>query len=220
MKSSLLSSHFFLSEEKVLVKGAKHSVVLDLESGKIYRTNSAAENILELGERGVCIGDVLLKLDSKIRRADAASFIEDSSSQGLLTLSRATKSQQTKQLAPVLDFLWIEVTSRCNLKCVHCYADAKAESNEDRRPLDLSAEEIKKVIHEAAALGCKKIQFTGGESTLRPDLEDLMDYALGCGFKFVEIFTNRARFCGTEARIVGGHVVVSLFSQIYQQVEY
>jgi radical SAM protein with 4Fe4S-binding SPASM domain len=190
LKSSLFSSHFFLSEEKVLVKGAKHSILLDFEKGKIYRANSAAENILELGERGASIGEALSQLGSEIKCADITSFIEEASSQGLLTVSQTPQSQPTEQHAPLLDFLWIEVTSRCNLKCIHCYADAKAESTEEGRASDLSGEEIWKIIDEAASLGCQKIQFTGGEPTLRPDLEDLMGHALDRGFKFVEIFTN------------------------------
>lgn len=145
---------------------------------------------MELGERGITVAEALSQLGSEIKGADVTSFIEDASGQGLLTLSRVPKSQASEQYAPMLDFLWIEVTSRCNLRCIHCYADAKAESGQDRRTPDLSAEEIRKVIAEAASLGCQKIQFTGGEPTLRPDLEDLIGYALDRGFKFVEVFTN------------------------------
>jgi len=34
---------------------------------------------------------------------------------------------QAKEIAPPkLDSLWIKLTSSCNLRCIHCYAEVKA----------------------------------------------------------------------------------------------
>lgn len=86
------------------------------------------------------------------------------------------------------DSLLYEVTPRCNLKCLHCYnvwKDGFAYAEEElstQQALEL----IKKAIKES---GCRQFTFTGGEPTLRDDLEELVTCAaLGC--KNVTLITN------------------------------
>jgi radical SAM protein with 4Fe4S-binding SPASM domain len=146
-----------------------------------------------LGEKGLKIEEVMGKLNPEIASSDILSFIKRTENQGLIKLSMDPKiSAKGNLCSPILDFLWIEVVSRCNLQCAHCYAEAQAGAKVDdvNQPGGLSIEEIKNVIDQAAALGCKRLQFTGGEPTLRPDLRDLIDYAKANGFEFIEVFTN------------------------------
>ena len=50
-------------------------------------------------------------------------------------------------------------TQRCNLKCVHCYAQS-----EDRNyPGEMSTEEGKAMIDDLAAYGAPVLLFSGGE---------------------------------------------------------
>lgn len=89
-----------------------------------------------------------------------------------------------------LDFLWLEITNQCNLSCVHCYAGS-APTN----PLTLGMEykDWCSVMEEAASLGCRKIQFIGGEPTVHPHLPDLIVGARRIGFDFIEVYTNGTR---------------------------
>src|SRR5579859_4354615 len=41
-------------------------------------------------------------------------------------ISGAAISSLTKR---AIHFLWLELTSRCNLRCLHCYADALPDNN-------------------------------------------------------------------------------------------
>lgn len=89
-----------------------------------------------------------------------------------------------------LDFLWLELTSLCNLECVHCYAESgpyvtKAD--------DVSPDRYAELIVEAAALGCRKIQFIGGEPTLHPALPHLIELASREEYSFIEVYTNATR---------------------------
>jgi MoaA/NifB/PqqE/SkfB family radical SAM enzyme len=102
----------------------------------------------------------------------------------------AAKSETEPALLGGLDFLWLELTSLCNLECVHCYAESgpfvqKAD--------DLSPERYAELIIEAAALGCRKIQFIGGEPTLHPELPHLIELASEEGYSFIEVYTNATR---------------------------
>ena len=109
-----------------------------------------------------------------------------------------------------MDFLWIEVTPHCNLRCIHCYADAGGEPKPS-----MSTPEIRQVIGDAAALGWKRLQFTGGECTMNPDLQDLILHAKSCGFEFIEIFTNGTLLTEPMVQFLaqeGVHVGMSIYS--------
>jgi sulfatase maturation enzyme AslB (radical SAM superfamily) len=88
--------------------------------------------------------------------------------------------------API-DFAWLELTNRCNLQCSHCYTESSPTSGE--RDL-LSHAQYVDLIHQLYLLGCRKIQFIGGEPTLNKGIPKLIDTAKDCGYDFVEVFTN------------------------------
>jgi Fe-coproporphyrin III synthase len=76
-------------------------------------------------------------------------------------------------------------TQRCNLKCVHCYAQS-----EDRDYAgEMSTEEAKVMIDDLAEFGAPVLLFSGGEPTIRKDLLELMHYAKSKGMRVV-ISTN------------------------------
>ncbi len=58
----------------------------------------------------------------------------------------------------------IEITRRCNAKCIHCIIGAG-----EQKPDELSAEQIMKLIQDMADLGCQNIALTGGEPFLRKE---------------------------------------------------
>lgn len=89
-----------------------------------------------------------------------------------------------------LHHLWLELTRRCNLQCVHCYASAGPYL-----PLleGLTATHWVGVLRNARNEGCKSVQFIGGEPLLHPNLEYLLRTARSLGYENIEVFTNGAR---------------------------
>jgi 12,18-didecarboxysiroheme deacetylase len=77
------------------------------------------------------------------------------------------------------------VTRKCNLKCVHCYAQATEEAVAD----ELSTEEGKTLIDDLAQFGSPVMLFSGGEPLVRKDLPELAAYAVEKGMRAV-ISTN------------------------------
>ncbi len=82
----------------------------------------------------------------------------------------------------------IEVTSRCNLRCVHCYIscpmnDPSAISKE------LNLESLKNIIDQIVDEGCLWLLITGGEPFVRADFLDFYVYARKKGL-FITLFTN------------------------------
>ena len=75
------------------------------------------------------------------------------------------------------------ITSACNLRCVHCYASAGKASGE------LSTRQGIELIATLAGYGAPVALFSGGEPTLREDLPTLIDAAVKSGMRAV-ISTN------------------------------
>jgi Fe-coproporphyrin III synthase len=102
--------------------------------------------------------------------------------------------QFSKDKKPVV--VW-NMTKRCNLKCVHCYAQAKGETYQGS---ELSTEEGKRLIDNLASFGVPVILFSGGEPVLREDLPELIGYATQKGMRAV-ISTNGTLITEEKARV-------------------
>jgi 12,18-didecarboxysiroheme deacetylase len=77
------------------------------------------------------------------------------------------------------------ITQRCNLKCVHCYAQAKNMAVD----CELSTLEGKHLLDDLSEFGVPVILFSGGEPLTRKDLPELAAYAVKKGMRAV-ISTN------------------------------
>lgn len=93
-----------------------------------------------------------------------------------------------KRKPPLLSRLDVELTERCNNNCIHCYINLPA-NNLSVQKKELTTEELKSMLKEAAFLGCITVCFTGGEPLLRKDFEELYIFARKSGLK-VFILTN------------------------------
>jgi len=87
------------------------------------------------------------------------------------------------------------MTRRCNLRCIHCYAHARSRADED----ELTTEEGRALLDDLAAFGVPVVLFSGGEPLLRPDLPELAAYAVGRGMRAV-ISTNGTLIDAETAR--------------------
>jgi 12,18-didecarboxysiroheme deacetylase len=90
--------------------------------------------------------------------------------------------QFSKDKKPVV--VW-NITRRCNLKCVHCYAQADETSAGN----ELNTNQGKRLIDNLSDFGVPVILFSGGEPLVRKDLPELAQYAVGKGMRAV-ISTN------------------------------
>ena len=74
--------------------------------------------------------------------------------------------------------IW-EVTQACDLACVHCRASAQSERN----PHELTTEQGYRLLDEIRSFGEPLMVFTGGDPLKRPDLYDLIKYAVKIGLR-------------------------------------
>ncbi|MBN1456910.1 MAG: radical SAM protein, partial [Sedimentisphaerales bacterium] len=87
------------------------------------------------------------------------------------------------------------ITSKCNLKCVHCYNN----SGTGRDSNEATTGEAKVVLNDLAGFGVPSVLFSGGEPMMRGDLFELMEYAAGKGLGVV-ISTNGTLIGKDEAK--------------------
>jgi radical SAM protein with 4Fe4S-binding SPASM domain len=82
----------------------------------------------------------------------------------------------------------IELTSRCNLKCVHCYLGPPSSPNQQGLK-EMSTGKILSIIDEITEAGCLNLLFTGGEPFLRKDFNIIYSHAKKNGL-LVTVFSN------------------------------
>jgi radical SAM protein with 4Fe4S-binding SPASM domain len=77
----------------------------------------------------------------------------------------------------------IEITFKCNLRCVHCYIPDYSGRGE------MSTTEIKRILSETADEGCLWMLLTGGEVLCRSDFPEIYMHAKRLGF-LLTVFSN------------------------------
>lgn len=80
--------------------------------------------------------------------------------------------------------LVLEITHRCNLRCIHCYANSSPESLAEMR-----YEHAVKILDEFSKVGTIVVEITGGEPTVHRDFIRILRYALE-RFQLVTVLTN------------------------------
>jgi radical SAM protein len=83
-----------------------------------------------------------------------------------------------------------EITRACAFACRHCRAEAQPR----RDPRELTTDEAFQLIDQIREFGDPILVVTGGDPMMRPDLFDILDYAVGRGL--------RTSFTPTTTRLV------------------
>ncbi len=101
----------------------------------------------------------------------------------------------------------LDVTYRCNERCVHCYLD-----HEDHG--EMTTAEIKGVLDQLAEAGVFFLTFSGGEVFLRRDFFEILEYARLLQFN-VKIKTNAVMIREAEAQRIRALGVDTIQISVY-----
>jgi radical SAM protein with 4Fe4S-binding SPASM domain len=98
---------------------------------------------------------------------------------GLLYPESLSQSvERVKEFPDSPTAVYWEVTDRCNMECLYCFADGSAKNDQG-----LSTYEGFRVLESIATSNTQWIYFTGGEPLLREDLFDLAQFCKDLGIK-------------------------------------
>jgi len=101
----------------------------------------------------------------------------------------------------------LDLTYRCNERCVHCYLD-----HEDHG--EMTTAEIKDLLEQLASAGAFILSLSGGEILLRKDFFEILEYARGLTF-CVKLKTNAILIREHEAERIRSVGVESVQVSIY-----
>ena len=107
----------------------------------------------------------------------------------------------------------IELTTRCNLNCRHCFINTPVNDRKARQE-ELSTDEVIGVLDEVAAEGCLWLLLTGGEPFVRPDFLEIYEHAKKKGF-LVIVFTNGTKITPEAARFLSEYPPFSIEVSLY-----
>jgi len=185
------TSYFILAPYAFFVKGARRGALYDVKNGQVFAVNAEAVPVVEQLEKGATFEE-LRKINYDLDNKEILDFLLLLKKNKLITSSPYSKKWKISPPKTLLKFIWVEVTRRCNLKCIHCYVNSNSCSNEQNYTTKLKSEKWVEVIKDAHSLGAEAIQFIGGEPFLMKgsELLNLVKKTKDLGYKFIEIFTN------------------------------
>lgn len=150
---------------------------------KVLNINPNAFEILELLDRDFTIRECVETLasryvmDKKILSGIVNEIVNQFKENGMAELSEMIPIKKEPVVPACLenDFfiksVSIELLSKCNLKCRHCYGEFGPEDTDE-----LSTETMISILDQLKALQCRHITFTGGEVLLRDDFLEILEY--------------------------------------------
>lgn len=137
-------------------------------SGSYFFINETLKIILIWADEGMSINDIPAKLKSSygISQKNAELYVAKAVSLFKVDLFGHSL---TRELKTPLRVSW-KLTSRCNLKCKHCYVSCTTESQDT----ELSVEQCMNIINKLDAAEIFDVSITGGEIFVRDDIKKII----------------------------------------------
>ncbi len=186
-----------LDEDVFVVSGAKNHCLYDLRQGMLYWLDDQALVALRKLKDG---GSAETEGEE-----EAARFIKEAQ----WPLKPYGTPAVSSPIAP--SFGLLQATDRCNLKCIHCYEDAKYDTKDYNT---LSLADAIYAMDEMDSVGVRHLQITGGEPLLNPDIKAITTYACK-KFDTVEFYSNCLLMTDEMAamlKALGATVALSMYS--------
>ena len=103
-------------------------------------------------------------------------------------------------LWPKCDRLSVEVTTRCNSSCSHCFVRARG-----RQRSSLAPDLVRTMVREGYEAGYRRLHITGGEPLLWDGLPGIFDYAFALGYETAFLNTNGTLLTPEVSRKLAGY---------------
>lgn len=161
-----------LNHNIYIVKGAVNACIYDLNKADLYTISLNFADFL----LNICmyehLPETLIKRPSFQQLLQKAIIIKDGMKMSPLITADV----------PVISNGTIEITQKCNFRCIHCFEGGKICS-------DMDINNVKYVIDEFESIGISNIHIFGGEPFMHPDICSILYYCKG-KFPKISITTN------------------------------
>lgn len=168
-----------LRDDVFIKRGKNASAIYDLGGKRVFRITNAAASLLEnLGTNP----------DGPLA-PDGHAFIDSCKTHGLLVESERSDPTQPASLEVALpaqkhDYAWLEVTNRCNHRCLHCFVGDELGSK------DVPLEKLRELMKQISDRHIPVLVLSGGEPLLHRQADKVISIALAFPFSTVQVLTN------------------------------
>lgn len=205
---------YTLNKNVYLVLGKSRSCVYDFNSSKLYNLNTRLSLcIKEANEIGI-------SQDADISY-ELRNVLNDLRQCGILCLANEASNQHIEELKKdvmSIKMAWIEITQKCNLRCIHCYNESSYQCQSV-----MSYDDFKLAVNSILNLGIKRIQIIGGEPFYdKKVLKEMLNYVID-KFDFIEIFTNGTLLSSDWYTFLSEnniHIALSVYSYLPEMHDY
>ncbi|ASZ16942.1 radical SAM/SPASM domain-containing protein [Bacillus cereus] len=103
----------------------------------------------------------------------------------------------------------IELTNKCNVRCLHCYGDFG-----NIKHSVMSLEQAKNLLNDFKGLGVRIVELTGGEMTVHPNIKEILLHAIDLKFDQISLLTN-----GIALTSKLKDIIIKNKSRIFMQID-
>jgi len=107
----------------------------------------------------------------------------------------------------------LELTHRCNLRCVHCYLGTGPDRR-GRAEEEMTTAEHLSVLDQVAAAGCLNLVLSGGEPLVRTDFHEIYRHARRLGM-VVTVFSNATLVTDEVVELLREHPPYAVDVSVY-----
>jgi radical SAM protein with 4Fe4S-binding SPASM domain len=186
----MLNNTYFLNNKFILLQQHLNRLI-QLNPFRNYSLNKTGADIIRNLKQGATFDQLVASLSLKNEKDmnSLQKFLDQAIQCKILSHDRNSYSALRiveARIQPQIERIFMEVTSRCNFYCKHCYMSAHQQvDTTDEMTLD----EIKDIISWANNSGVFRIDFTGGELFVRKDVKEILKFAAE-KLMITNIFTN------------------------------
>ncbi|MBW6517366.1 MAG: radical SAM protein [ANME-2 cluster archaeon] len=169
--------------------------IFDAARDQLYEVDQEALEFLLQFDGTTSMNDIL----EKNNRPEVLELLDYLEQEGLFVLrDRPTPRHLQVRQSPIpsLRYLLVHTTTRCNLKCKHCYLGAM-------RGEDMTMNIFRQMVDEFIAMGGLKIMLSGGEPLLHPHIWEFLEYLKASGLRIVMLSNGTLIDHGTALRLQG-----------------
>lgn len=180
----------------ILVKKDNIEGVPNQENIQTLSLNDTAAEIIQLIDGTKTYNEIISFLSSKYN--ESFSSIDEKVKLFLHNMSNTynlkVKTQDHPKKTPVYlvdestlypTVASIELTNKCNLRCLHCYGDF---GNVKHRVMSL--DEATSLLSDLKNIGVKIVELTGGEMSTHPKIKEILLHAIDLKFDQISLLTN------------------------------
>jgi radical SAM protein with 4Fe4S-binding SPASM domain len=172
----------YLTTKVVIVKGPAASGVYDLNRGSFQRVNHEAGKLLSVLDGVNHWRSFNEPVREFLRECLAVGIVSE---QAEPIVRRPTELNDVLRTLRPVKFAWIEITSRCNQRCKHCFLGSDLNAYPP-----YSKEEVFGFFSVLEAAGCRQVILSGGEPLAHPEFLAILEH-VGKNYRFrLSLLTN------------------------------